>query len=410
MAVSLTAITTLAWRNLWRNYRRTLIMVLAIAIGVWAMIFMSALMRGMTDQMVRNGLNTLPGEVQIHHIDYRRDPSVVNSMTPPEGALLEVLQQPPVAAWAGRVRVPAVISSERGSRSVLLLGVEPAAELALGSLPEEILEGRMLEGVNDRGLVIGESLARRLETGLGKRVVIMSQDPDNNVVDRGARVVGIYRARLQGSEDRFVYAGRAVLQEMLGIGEQLSEIALTGNDYRHVDAWYPRVAAAAGSELEVMSWTQLDGFLSSMLATQDGFTLVFMVVVFLVLSFGLVNTLVMAVFERVREIGLMQALGMRPGMILGQILLESLYLLCLGLALGNLLALATILPLESGIDISSVAQGMEMMGMGTTLYPALYVRDMLMSTAIVVGLGLLASFAPAWRASRLDPVAALNKN
>jgi ABC-type lipoprotein release transport system permease subunit len=410
MAVSLTAITTLAWRNLWRNYRRTLIMVLAIAIGVWAMIFMSALMRGMTDQMVRNGLNTLPGEVQIHHLDYRRDPSVVNSMTPPQGALLEVLQQPPVAAWAGRVRVPAVISSERGSRSVLLLGVEPAAELALGSLPEEILEGRMLEGVNDRGLVIGESLARRLETELGKRVVIMSQDPDNNVVDRGARVVGIYRARLQGSEDRFVYAGRAVLQEMLGIGEQLSEIALTGNDYRHVDAWYPRVAAAAGSELEVMSWTQLDGFLSSMLATQDGFTLVFMVVVFLVLSFGLVNTLVMAVFERVREIGLMQALGMRPGMILGQILLESLYLLCLGLALGNLLALATILPLESGIDISSVAQGMEMMGMGTTLYPALYVRDMLMSTAIVVGLGLLASFAPAWRASRLDPVAALNKN
>ena len=409
MAFPLAAVTTLAWRNLWRNYRRTLIMLMAIAIGVWAMIFMSALMRGMTDQMVRNGLNTLPGEVQIHHMDYRRDPSVVNSMAPPAGALLEVLQQPPVAAWAGRVRVPAVISSERGSRSVLLLGVEPAAELALGSLPEEILEGRMLESVDDRGLVIGASLARRLETGLGKRVVIMSQDPDNNVVDRGTRVVGIYRARLQGSEDRFVYAGRAVLQEMLGIGEQLSEIALTGNDYRHVDDWYMQVVDAAGSELEVMTWTQLDGFLSSMLATQDGFTLVFMVVVFLALSFGLVNTLVMAVFERVHEIGLMQALGMRPGMILVQVLLESLYLLCLGLALGNLLALATILPLASGIDISGVAQGMEMMGMGATLYPALYVQDMLMSTAVVVVLGLLASLAPAWRASRLDPVAALNK-
>ena len=409
MAIPLTAITTLAWRNLWRNYRRTLIMLLAIALGVWAMIFMSALMRGMTDQMVRNGLNTLPGEVQVHHLDYRRDPSVVNSMAPPEGALLDVLELPPVVAWAGRVRVPAVISSERGSRSVLLLGVDPEAEEALGSLPAEILEGRMLEGVDDRGLVIGASLARRLETELGKRVVIMSQDPDNNVVDRGARVVGIYRARLQGSEDRFVYAGRAVVQEMLGIGEQLSEIALTGDDYRHVDDWYPRIVAAAGSELEVMSWTQLDGFLSSMLATQDGFTLVFMIVVFLVLSFGLVNTLVMAVFERVREIGLMQALGMRPGLILGQILLESLYLLCLGLALGNMLALATILPLASGIDISGVAEGMEMMGMGTTLYPALYLQDMLMSTAVVVVLGLLASLAPAWRASRLDPVAALNK-
>jgi ABC-type lipoprotein release transport system permease subunit len=127
------------------------------------------------------------------------------------------------------------------------------------------------------------------------------------------------------------------------------------------------------------------------------------------LSFGLVNTLVMAVFERVREIGLMQALGMRPALILLQILLESLYLLCLGLLLGNLLALVTITPLESGIDVSGVAQGMEMMGMGSTLYPVLAIRDMAMSTAVVVILGLLASLGPAWRAARLDPVAALNK-
>ncbi len=143
---------------------------------------------------------------------------------------------------------------------------------------------------------------------------------------------------------------------------------------------------------------------------QDGFTLVFMVVVFLALSFGLVNTLVMAVFERVREIGLMQALGMGPGLILGQIMLESLYLLCLGLVSGNLLALASIRPLASGIDISSVAQGMEMMGMSTTLYPVLHGADMLMSTAVVIILGLLASIGPAWRASRLDPVAALNRD
>jgi len=409
MTLPLAGIATLAWRNLWRNYRRTLIMLLAIAIGVWAMIFMAALMRGMTDQMVRNGLQTLPGEVQIHHPDYRRDPSVVNSMAPPVGELLAVLQQAPVRAWSGRVRVPAVISSERSSRSVTLLGVEPATERALGALPDEIVEGRFLADADDRGLVIGASLARRLETGLGKRVVIMSQDPDNNVADRGTRVVGIYRARLQGNEDRYVYAGRAVIQTMLGMGDQLSEIALTADNYRTVASWSPLVVAAAGDQLEVLAWTELDSFLSSMLAMQDGFALVFMVVVFLALSFGLVNTLVMAVFERVREIGLMQALGMRPGLILGQIMLESFFLLCLGLLLGNVLALLSIKPLESGIDISSVAQGMEMMGMSTVLYPVLHRADMFMSTGVVVILGLLASLAPAWRASRLDPVRALNK-
>ena len=406
---SLTAVATLAWRNLWRNHRRTLIMLMAIAIGVWAMIFMSALMRGMTDQMVRNGLHTLPGEVQIHHRDYRSDPSVVNSMEPPSGALLQALEGPPIAAWSSRVRVPAVIASERSTRGVTLLGVDPAAEGPLGSLPDEIIQGRFLKDADDRGVVIGASLARRLETRLGKRVVIMSQDPDNNVADRGTRVVGIYRARLSGTEDRFVYAGRTVIQGMLRIDNLVSEVALTADDYRHVSAWYPRIEATAGDELEVMPWTELDTFLGTMLGVQDGFALIFMVVVFLALSFGLVNTLVMAVFERVREIGLMQALGMRPGLIMAQILMESLYLLCLGLLLGNVLALVTIKPLEAGIDISSVAQGMEMMGMGATLYPVLSVWDMGMSTAVVVILGLLASLTPAWRAARLDPVAALNE-
>ena len=409
MHLPLTAITTLAWRNLWRNYRRTLIMLLAITVGVWAMIFMSALMRGMTDQMVRNGLHTLPGEVQIHHPDYRGDPSVVNSMSPPAGDLLAALEQAPVLAWSGRVRVPAVIASERGSRGVTLLGADPVAEADLDALPDHIVEGRFLQGPDDRGLVIGANLARRLETRLGKRVVIMSQDPANNVADRGARVVGIYRARLQGIEDQFVYAGRSALQEMLQLGDQVSEIAATADDYRNVAAWYPMIARAAGAELEVLPWDELDTFLGAMLAVQDGFSLVFMVVIFLALSFGLVNTLVMAVFERVREIGLMQALGMRPGLILAQVLLESLYLLCLGLVAGNLLAYVTIKPLESGVDISSVAQGMEMMGMGSTLYPVLAWQDMGMSTGVVVILGLLASLLPAWRAARLDPIMALNK-
>ena len=409
MAESLRVIATLAWRNLWRNRRRTLIMLLAIAVGVWAMIFMSALMRGMTDQMVRNGLHTLPGEVQIHHPDYRRDPSVVNSMAFPSGELLQVLQAEPIQAWAARVRVPAMIASEYGSRGVTLLGVEPQAEQQLGSLPDEIIQGRFLEGVDDRGLVIGASLARRLDTELGKRVVIMSQDPDNNVADRGTRIVGIYKARLQGTEDQLVYAGRAVLQDMLQIGEQVSELAMTAGDYRRVSPWVPAVAAAAGADLEVLSWMELDTFLGTMLSVQDGFSLIFMVVIFIALSFGLVNTLVMAVFERGREIGLMQALGMRPALILWQILLESLYLLALGLLAGNALALVTIKPLESGVDISSVAQGMEMMGMGTTLYPVLSSWDMAMSTIVVVVLGLLASLLPAWRAACLDPVQALNK-
>jgi len=144
------------------------------------------------------------------------------------------------------------------------------------------------------------------------------------------------------------------------------------------------------------------------LSVMDGFVLVWMVVVFIALSFGLVNTLVMAVFERTREIGLMLSLGLRPSSIMIQILIESIFLLLLGLLVGTFLAWISVKPLESGIDVSVVAEGMAMMGVGTTLYPSLTIKDILTANAIVVTLGLLASLLPAWRASKLRPIEAMN--
>ena len=238
----------------------------------------------------------------------------------------------------------------------------------------------------------------------------MSQDPDNDIADRGVRIVGIYEARLQATEELVVYAGLGTLQKMLHLGDQISEVAITADDYLHVDAWWQDVKAAAGPDMETEAWTTLDAYLNTMLTVQGSLNLVIMIVIFVALSFGLVNTLVMAVFERIREIGLMMALGMRPLWIMYQVLLESLMLLSLGLVVGNLLAVVTILPLESGIDISAVGEGLEMAGMGTVLYPTLALEDMLMSTGVVLVLGLLASMVPAWRASRYNPVEALAKN
>ena len=409
-SVSASILAKLAWRNLWRNYRRTLIMLTAIVIGVWAMILFSALMRGMLDEMVDAGLRVLPGEVQIHHPAFADDPSIANSMQEPQGELLAILNSPPVQAWTARIKVPGMISSERDNRGAQLLGIDPAEEIALGFDPDDIVEGRFLESPQDKGIVIGRKLAQRLETQLGKRVVIMSQDPDNDVADRGVRIVGIYKARLQATEELNVYVGRATLQKMLHIDKQVSEVAITANSYKTVDAWWPAIAAAAGPELDTQPWMVLDAYLGTMLSIQGTMNLIIMVIIFVVLSFGLVNTLVMAVFERIREIGLMMALGMRPQWIMYQVLLESLMLLGLGLIIGNVLAAATILPLESGIDISIVGDGLEMYGMGTTLYPVLAAQDMLSSTLVVLVLGLLASLIPAWRASRYNPIQALAKN
>ena len=303
-----------------------------------------------------------------------------------------------------------MIASERNSRGVTLLGVDPAGEVALGFDPSSIVQGRFLESRDDQGLIVGQKLLERLETDLGKRVVIMSQDPDNNIADRGFRIVGVFEGKLSAQEENLVYAAIGTTQQLLGIPDQVSEIAVTGGDYRNVSALYAYVAGAAGDRLEVLPWNELDTYLGLMLGVMDGFVLVWVIVIFLALSFGLANTLMMAVFERVREIGLMQALGMKPSMILYQVLLESLMLLLLGLVLGNLLAAVSIMPVRDGIDLSVVAEGIEMMGASSMLYPSLRMRDLLIANAVVIVLGILTSLLPAWRASRYRPVEAIAKN
>ncbi len=403
------AMSRLAWRNLWRNHRRTMIMLLAIAVGVWAMIFMTALMRGMVDQMVEDGINTLPGLVQVHHPDFRDDPSIENSMPEPDAKMLQALESPAVTGWTRRIRVPAMISSERDSRGVTLLGVDPAGEIALGFDPGTLVEGRFLEGPADKGLVVGKKMLERLETDLGKRVVVMSQDPENNIADRGFRIVGVYEAKLSGLEEIYVYAGLSTVQALLGIEGQISEIAVAGQDYRNMDDLLMQVSAGVDEDLEVLTWLELDAYLGAMLGVMDGFVLVWVVVIFLALSFGLVNTIMMSVFERVREIGLMMALGMKPNAILYQILLESLMLLVLGLLAGNILAIATIIPIQDGIDISAVSEGVEMMGASSVLYPALKLKDMVLANSVVILLGIITSLLPAWRASQYRPVEAIAK-
>ncbi len=399
----------LAWRNLWRNHRRTIIMLSAVTIGVWAMIFMTALMRGMVIDMVRDGIQTLPGHVQIHHPEFRDDPSV-NNLVPATGAELDrTFRDRGFEAWASRVKVPAVITSERESRGVTLLGIDPEAEASISFVANDIAEGRYLEDEFDSGVIIGLKLADKLDTRLGKRIVLMSQDPDNEIADRGFRVVGIFDSDPDGHEETFVFAGRATIQKMLGIGDRVTEVVFLGDDYRNVEPLYKRVSELAGPDVIVEPWYELDRYLSTMLNIMDGFVLVWVIVIFIALSFGLVNTLVMALFERVREIGLMLALGMKPSNILGQVIVESLLLLVIGLALGNAIAWMTIEPLKGGIDISGVAQGMEMMGASSILYPVLQAGDVITANIVVLVLGFFASLSPAWRASRYQPVEAITK-
>jgi ABC-type lipoprotein release transport system permease subunit len=401
---------TIAWRNLWRNHRRSLIMLTAIAIGLWGMIWMTALMRGMVDQMIDSAINTLSGHVQIHAEGFLDDPSIERTIPPVRDnpALQSLLDSARVTHWSERIRVPAVIRSERDVLGVTLVGIDPQQENGLSFIADSVTEGEYLAGVDDQHVLVGRKLLERLETKSGRRIVLMSQDPDNNIAERGFRIGGIFDTDLQATETSYVFAGIETVRAMLGMGDGVSEISLLGPDYRNLDALAADVRAAAG-EADTKTWLELDPYMATMLGVMDGVILIWFSIIFVALSFGLVNTLLMAVFERTREIGLLQALGMPPANILIMVLVESLIMLLIGLLAGNLLSWLTILPIQDGIDISGVAAGLEWAGMSSTLLPAVKSSDVLLANAIVLVLGIAASLFPAWRASRKVPVEAITR-
>jgi len=405
---TLALIVRLAVRNVLRYRRRTIVVVLAVSIGLWAMLAYAAFSRGWENGVVDSAVRTLTGHLQIHAPGYVADPSIDHLMPPPAGPLLAALRAPDVLAWDARIRLPVVVQSEREAAGVTLVGIDPAAERGLSFIPTAVAEGRYLESADDAGIVLGRHLAERLSTGLGKRVVLIGQAADHTVAERGFTVVGLFHADRRATEDAYAFTGRAATAGLLKTGSQVSEVAVMLRDPGHVDA------AVAGLEtvaqgLDVQSWTTLEPIAQAMVSLGQTWIWIFYLVMYVAMAFGLVNTLLMAVLARTREFGLLQALGMAPGLLLREVLVESLLVLTAGVCLGAALGFATLAFVRDGVDFSSYAAGAEMWGMGTVVYPVLTASDVAWAVAVVMGLGVLASLYPAVRAARRVPVEAITR-
>ncbi len=400
----------LAWRNIWRNTRRTAIILTAVVIGVWSMVLLGSLMRGIAVGMINNGISTLTGHIQIHHKGYRNDPAIENSITDPAGvekALSEIL--PAGAAWTARVRVNAVASNARHSNGVTLVGIDPLSEAKVSFIGTAVSQGRYLNADDRNGIVIGEALMRKFDTKPGRKLVLMSQDTQREIASRAFRIVGIFRAEMEATEKQFVFVLQQASRKMLRLGDGISEISILLPGKPDNPEVYKRFRSALPPEqFEVNTWRELLPFQTAYLKILDGFMWIWYLVVFVSMGFGIVNTTLMAVFERMREFGLLKALGMKPWWILRQVLTESFLLLMTGMIIGNILAFLCVFVLvRSGIDLSALAAGAEYAGMTRVIYPAITLKDILMSNLVVLFLGILVSAYPAVKAARCTPVEAL---
>jgi ABC-type lipoprotein release transport system permease subunit len=405
MSGVLLLLAPLAWRNLWRNPRRTLITLAVVAIGVWSILTFDVMLKAWAVNSRQEALRLLTGEGQIHGAGYLDDPGVGRRIPGPSGALRAVLDGPELSGWAPRVRVPAVIRSEYRTRPVTLLGVSPAAERKVSDLPSQILAGRYLAGPDDGAVVIGADLAVRLKARLGKRVIIMAQGADGRLAERGFVIVGLFGNK-QGAQDEFVFTGLGTAQTMLGLGGDLSEISFDAAPAGTLNNAVAAVQRAAPG-LDVQPWTALSPLAYTMESISGAYIGVWLAVVFVLMAIGIVNTQLMAVFERTREFGLLQALGMRPGLIVLQVVLESALLIGAGVLAGVVLMVATLVPPAGGVDMSAFAAAEEMAGAAGRLYPVLSPFDAVSLSLAVWVLGVAATLWPARAAAKTDPAVAM---
>lgn len=405
---TLALLLPLAWRNIWRHSRRTLILLSAIAVGVASMVLMTAILNAWSDSMLNSALITLTGDGQVHVPGYLDNPDVNRSFEPPDTVVKVLKNSPDVSAWAERVRVPAVIMSERASLPVTLVGIDPAAERGLSFIDGAVRKGRQLSGPEDRCIVLGHRLAERLQTGLGKRVVLMSKGAEGGMSELGYRVVGIYAASARSTEMRYVFLGLHKAQSQLGLGREVSEISFMLRDRSVLPAFLGRLRRAAPG-LEVKGWKDLIPFTRALLKMNDGFIQLWTVVMFIAMAFGLVNVLMMAVMERTRELGLLQALGMRPRGILAEVLLESAVIMGIGVLAGTALGGGLVLCFHNGIHLGGLSAGSEWFGGGRTMYPRVSQGEMMATALFVWIMGTLITLYPAWRAARGLPTDVMSR-
>ncbi len=400
-----TLLVQLSWRNLWRHRRRTLILITTICVAVGSVLVLNALLRGMQMSMVETAIDNLNGHFKVVAPGYLDDPGIKKSFSfEPSGH--PELASYGIRGWTSRVRVPAVIRSERETRGVQFVGVVPGSE-DISFLGDVEIDGEYLSGSDDRRILVGHALAQQLETGVGRRVVLITQGVDGGNRESGYRIAGVYDAVGTGIEKAFVFTGITSLQELLAI-DAVTEVSVRLTEGVQGPPVLHRLTRTF-TDLDVRTWQDLEPQAAMMHEMADATVSIWFLIVMGALIFGLVNTLVTAVMERIRELGMLRAIGMRRGAVIAQVVIESMITMAIGISVGVVLGLLGYFWLADGIDLSAFSEGLELTGMRPELVPRLWAQDVVLVVGLSLALGFLASIYPAQRAVRIQPLDAMRR-
>ncbi|MBY5937257.1 FtsX-like permease family protein [Marinobacter nauticus] len=400
----------MALRSLFRNPRRSLITASATTFGLAAYLFLYGFADGFFEQMVRNSTQQLSGHVQLMAKGHDADLSPQLRIDNVSERLRALADEPGVQAAAPRILLKGMVANPKTSQPVELVGVAPEQERQVTELARYMVEGRYVQD-DGKGIVIGRKLADELDARLNDKLVVTVQQASGDLASGAYPIRGIYRTGSDLFDSEYVFVNIAQARQLAGFApNQASRIALRLQDRTQSSPLAESLnRELADTQLVAQDWETLLPVVVQMIEmTQIDFYLI-LSVVFVVVAIGVMNTMVMSVMERTRELGVMLALGTRGSQLVLTILFEALFLALLGMVAGTVLGGLLVAWLNrSGIDLSAIAGSFETIpGITDKVYPVLIIDHVWLPSLLLFACSVMVALYPARRAARFDPVEAI---
>jgi putative ABC transport system permease protein len=396
-----------AWRNVWRHKVRSFVVITAVGLGLWAGVFASAFVQGMMSQKIDNVIRHELSHLQVHHPEFRDEQLPKQLIDNGEEILEHLSSDPDVTAATGRIITMAMLGSANTSGAVKVSGIMLQEEKKVTELDRKVIEGEFIDGNKRTPILISRKLAEKYKVKLKSKVVLTLQDMNGEITAGAFRITGIFKTENSVYDEMNVFVRAEDLRSLMGIETGFHEIAALVRSHNLADP----VAAAYQNrypQMEVKSWLDLAAGMRFMVEAFDTYLYIIVSIILLALLFSIVNTMLMAVLERTREIGMLMAVGMNKPSVFYMILLETIFLSMIGGPAGLMFSWICVSYFgRVGIDLTGAAYSD--VGFSAVIYPQLASDQYLMVTVLVLVMALLAAIYPARKALKLKPVEAIRK-
>lgn len=399
----------IASRNIWRSKKRSAIIIAAVGIGLWTGVFLMAFYNGMIEQRINTAITSELSHIQLHHPEFRKENDIRYYLPNGRKILQKITEDTLVQAATGRIIIKGMMASASGSCGITINGINPYEENLTTNLRKKISSGSYFSSSKKNEIIISERLSKKLKLKKNKKTILTFQDKEGNLASSAFRIIAIYKTINAPYDDTTIFVKNEAIDSLAGIPNELNEIAvLLKSNQKEVESkkklkmYYPN--------LEINNWKEIAPEIGLTLTVGNQMVYLFMGIILLALAFGIVNTMMMSVLERTRELGMLLALGMNKFKIMMMILLETFFLIGIGCPIGILLALLTIeFTKKTGIDLTRYIAVYSSFGYSHIIYPNLKLSQLEMILKLVIGITLFSSIFPVRRVLKINPATSLKK-